>query len=143
MSGIFKKLHHVCIVVKDMDAATAYYESLGIGPWYDYPKQAAYTEFDAPKDMYKTIRYKCVDLDNVQIQLCEPGSHDSPQLRFLRDHGEGVFHLGFEVDDMGQAEAQGRRYGLDVIARGRREDDSGFCYYDTRAKAGTVLEIRK
>jgi len=143
MSDMFKKLHHVCVVVKDLDAAVTYYESLGIGPWYDFPKQSPYTEFEAPKDMYKTIRYKCVDLDNVQIQLCEPGSQDSPQSRFLRDYGEGVFHLGFEVDDIAQAEAQGKRYGLDVIARGRREDGSGFCYYDTRAKAGTVLEIRK
>jgi len=144
MAAVFKKLHHICIVVKNLDATLAYYESLGVGPWFDYPKNGAYVEFEVPNPAAsKAMRYKCVNLDNVQIQLCEPGDLDSPQARFLREHGEGVYHLGFEVDDMGEAENRGKTLGLDVIARGRREDGGGFCYYDTRTHAGTVLEIRK
>jgi len=144
MSELFKKLHHICIVVKDLDATVSYYERLGVGPWFDYPKSGSYVEFEVPnQEASKAMRYKCVNLDNVQIQLCEPGTLDSPQARFLRERGEGVYHLGFEAADMAQAEAQGKTLGLDVIARGRREDGGGFCYYDTRDKAGTVLEVRK
>jgi methylmalonyl-CoA/ethylmalonyl-CoA epimerase len=33
---IFDKLHHVCIVVRDIDKTRAYYESIGIGPWQEY-----------------------------------------------------------------------------------------------------------
>jgi len=144
MSELFKKLHHVCIVVKDLDAAVSYYESLGVGPWFDYPKHGSYVEFEVPnQEASRAMRYKCVNLDNVQIQLCEPGALDSPQSRFLRERGEGVYHLGFETENMAQAEAQGKMLGLGVIARGRREDGGGFCYYDTRDKAGTVLEVRK
>ena len=41
------------------------------------------------------------------------------------------------------AEASGRALGLGVTARGKRADGSGFAYFDTRADAGVVLEIRK
>jgi catechol 2,3-dioxygenase-like lactoylglutathione lyase family enzyme len=144
MSKLFNTLHHVCIVVRDVDKAVAGYERLGVGPWYDYPKGAPYVEFDVPNAAAsKAIRYKCADLGNVQLQLCEPGELDSPQRRFLVEHGEGVYHLGFEVAALEEGEAVGRALGLDVIARGIRADGSGFCYFDTRAEAGVVLEIRK
>ena len=33
MLDIFRRLHHVCIVVHDIEQAMADYESVGIGPW--------------------------------------------------------------------------------------------------------------
>ena len=136
--------HHVCIVVHDLERAVRYYESLGMGPWQDYPKGGRYVEFEVPnREASDAMRYKCLDLANVQIQLCQPMEGDSPQRRFLEQHGEGVYHLGFEVPDRDAAEAQGRALGLGVTARGKREDGSGFAYFDTRAGAGVVLEIRK
>lgn len=144
MTVPFRHLHHVCIVVHNLDKAVAYYEQLGIGPWFDYPKSGSYVEFEVPnRAASDAMRYKCVDLDNVQIQLCEPSPLDSPQRRFLDAHGEGVYHLGFEVADRDAAEAAARALGLGVTARGRRADGSGFAYFDTRAQAGVVLEIRK
>ncbi|HYD67316.1 VOC family protein [Azospirillum sp.] len=144
MPSIFNTLHHVCIVVHDLEKAVAAYEALGVGPWYDYPKAGPYVEFEVPNEAAsKAMRYKCVDLANVQIQLCDPGPLDSPQRRFLDAFGEGVYHLGFEVPDRDAAEAEGRGLGLGVIARGRRADGSGFCYFDTRKDTGVVLEIRK
>ncbi|MFK0383926.1 VOC family protein [Agrobacterium sp. NPDC090273] len=144
MSQIFQHLHHVCIVVRDLAKTVAYYESLGVGPWFDYPKKGTYLEFEVPnKAASDAMRYRCCDLENVQIQLCDPGDLDSPQKRFLDERGEGVYHLGFEVADRDAAEAQGRALNLGVIARGKRMDGSGFCYFDTRDNAGIVLEIRK
>ncbi|MEZ0168072.1 VOC family protein [Microvirga sp. TS319] len=144
MSKLFNTLHHVCILVHDLEKTVAYYEKIGVGPWYDYPKSGAYIDFDVPNPAASAaMRYKCCDLENVQIQLCHPGELDSPQRRFLEERGEGVYHLGFEVPDRDKAEDEGRALGLRVTARGRRIDKSGFCYFDTRAEAGIVLEIRK
>jgi catechol 2,3-dioxygenase-like lactoylglutathione lyase family enzyme len=143
MPSPFRTLHHVCIVVHDLEQAVAYYEGLGLGPWFDYPKGAPYVEFEVPdKAASDAMRYKCVDLDNVQIQLCQPPRMDCPQRRFLDEHGEGVYHLGFAVADPDAAEAYGRSHGLAVLARGRRADRSGFTYFDTRDNAGVTLEIR-
>ena len=140
--GLFSTIHHVCIVVHDLETSVAYYESIGVGPWYEYAKGEPYDELDLPNPS-ATMRYRCVDLDNIQLQLCQPGPEDSPQRRFLERCGEAVYHLGFDVDDRDAAEAEGRSRGMGIISRGRRNDGSGFCYFDTRADAGVVLEIRK
>jgi len=140
----FRVLHHVCIVVHDLERAQTWYESIGMGPWTDYPKGAPYVRFEVPdRAASEAMRYKCLDLDNVQIQLCQPPLLDCPQRRFLDTHGEGVYHLGFEVPDCNAAEAQMAAHGVAVTARGRRGDGSGFSYFDTRERAGVTLEVRK
>lgn len=144
MKQIFKTLHHICVVVNDIEATERAYLAAGIGPWYDYPQAGAYIEYDVPDvAASKSMRYRCVDLDNIQIQLCQPSSLPSPQRHFLETFGEGVYHLGFEVPDRDEAETQGRALGLGVISRGKRADGSGFCYFDTKTALGIVLEIRK
>ena len=66
-----------------------------------------------------------------------------PAARLPRRHGEGVYHLGFEVADRDGAERDARGLGLAVTARGKRADGSGFACFDTRSSAGVTLEIRQ
>ena len=106
--NIFSKLHHVCIVVHDIDKARAYYESVGIGPWHEYPPLAEYTALAVPNAAaFLKMRYQVCNISNMQFQLCQPPQEDCPQRRFLDEKGEGVFHLGFEVPDCDAAEAEG------------------------------------
>jgi catechol 2,3-dioxygenase-like lactoylglutathione lyase family enzyme len=73
MTVPFRQLHHVCIVVRDIDSAMAYYETLGIGPWEQYPPLTGYSDLEVPNtDAFLKMKYRFVNLDNVQIQLCEP-----------------------------------------------------------------------
>lgn len=142
--GPFRKLHHVLVVVHDIDEAVRYYESLGIGPWLDYPPLNQYTDLSVlDRDAFLAIRFKFANLDNAQIQLCQPPQQDCPQRRFLDVHGEGVFQIGFEVDDADHAEELGKERGLDVLMRGRRPDSSGFTYFDTLDAGGVVLMVRQ
>ena len=141
---IFDKLHHVCIVVHDIDKACAYYESVGIGPWTEYPPLAEYTELKVPNAAaFLKMRYRVCNVSNMQLQLCQPPEEDCPQRRFLDEKGEGVFHLGFEVADCDAAEREAVAGGVPVMMRGRRPDGSGFTYFDNAGKAGVVLEIRQ
>jgi len=142
MSKIFNRLHHVCIVVRDITATEAYYESVGVGPWLDYPPLADYAELEVPsKEGFVSMKYRYCNTENIQLQLCQP-SPGTPQADFLAAHGEGVFHLGFEVADANAAEAQAVDDGVDVWMRGRRTDGSGFTYFKT-PEAGVTLEIRQ
>ena len=139
----FRTLHHICIVVRDIDASVGYYESIGIGPWRDYPPLTEYTRLSAPSpDAFYALRYKVTDLDNVQLQLCQPPELDCPQRRFLDARGEGVFHIGFEAGLAGAADA-GAALGLTPLMRGQRDDGSGFIYFDTADQAGVVLLARQ
>jgi len=139
----FDKLHHICIVVHDIDKAEAYYESIGIGPWQAYPPLREYEELEVPsRDGFMAMRYRVCNLPNVQLQLCQPSADPSPQRIHLDTKGEGVFHIGFEVPDADAAEAEAKRKGLAVKMRGRRKNRTGFTYYDTADKAGVVLLTR-
>jgi hypothetical protein len=102
-----------------------------------------FTELSVPNpDAFHALRYKFVNLDNVQLQLCQPPELDCPQRRYLDSHGEGVFHIGFE-SDIDTAAEQGAALGLDVIMRGQRPTGSGFIYFDTLDQAGVVLMARQ
>ena len=139
----FRQLHHICLVVHDIDKSTAYFESVGIGPWQEYPPLTEYTSLQVPNpDAFQKMRYRFVNLDNIQLQLCQPPTDDCPQRRFLDSHGEGVFHLGFESDVDAAAE-QGDALGLNVLMRGQRPNGSGFVYFDTVDQAGVVLMARR
>jgi len=140
----FRTLHHICLVVHDLDKTVAAYEALGVGPWFDYPKGDAYAQLYVPnKDGSDALRYRCCNLANFQLQICQPSEHDTPQRRFLLERGEGVYHFGFEVPNLPDAVDAGQAMGLEVLARGIRADGSGFCYFDTQDRNGVVLEVRK
>lgn len=140
MNPVFNRLHHVCIVVHDIDRAQAYYDSIGIGPWIAYPPLAEYEELEVPsREGFAGMQYRICNLPNIQLQLCQPDHNPSPQRIHLDSKGEGVFHLGFEVPDADAAEAEA---GIPVAMRGRRENRTGFTYYDTADGAGVVLLTR-
>jgi methylmalonyl-CoA/ethylmalonyl-CoA epimerase len=140
MDPIFNKLHHVCIVVHDIDKTQAYYESIGIGPWVAYPPLAEYEQLQVPSpEGFMSMQYRICNLPNIQLQLCQPSRDPSPQRIHLDEKGEGVFHLGFEVGDADAAEA---RSGIPVKMKGRRANGTGFTYYDTVEGAGVVLLTR-
>jgi methylmalonyl-CoA/ethylmalonyl-CoA epimerase len=137
--SIFNKLHYICIVVHDLDRARAYFESVEIGPWIEYPPLAEYSDLSVPNpDAFMKMRYQVCNIGNAQLQLCQPPEQDCPQRRFLNEEGEGVFHIGFEVPDVDAAEAKGVADGLRVKMRGRRSNGSGFTYFDTAGQAGGV-----
>lgn len=140
MNPIFQKLHHICIVVHDIDKTQAYYESIGIGPWVAYPPLAEYEDLQVPSpEGFMHMQYRICNLPNIQLQLCQPDHNPTPQRQHLDAKGEGVFHLGFEVPDADAAEASA---GIPVEMKGRRANRTGFTYYDTAEGAGVVLLSR-
>lgn len=142
--NLFDKIHHICLVVRDIEEKIKYYESIGIGPWKEYPPLSDYTDIEAPNiEGFMSLKYMVAQVGDVQIQLVQPSKVDSPQKRFLDTHGEGVYHIGFVVDDVNKREAAAKKKGLKVLSRGRRPDSSGFNYFDTKEEAGVVLLIRQ
>lgn len=140
MNPVFQKLHHVCILVHDIDKTQAYYESVGIGPWFTYPPLTEYEDLQAvSREGFFGLKYRICNLPNIQLQLCQPDHNPSPQRLHLDAKGEGVFHLGFEVPDADAAEAAS---GMPVKMKGRRANRTGFTYYETAEGAGVTLLTR-
>lgn len=139
----FSTVHHIAIVVRDIDASIEYYESIGIGPWEDMDL-SAYSRVDAKhEEAFRDLRFKRAHLGPIQWQLVQPGDGDGPEKRFLDEHGEGVFHVGFHVDDIGAADHVFDDLALPILARGRRDDGTGFTYLDVADRAGVTLVARQ
>jgi len=140
----FSRLHHVAIVVKNMNRAIEYFSSLGIGPFQAYPPIRDYVKVNVPdKEAFYSLSIRQAQIGPVALQLIQPGEGKTIYKDFLDKNGEGVFHLGFVVDDVDKEEARLRAQGLQVLSSGRRLDGSGFTYFDTAEKAGVVLLIRQ
>jgi methylmalonyl-CoA/ethylmalonyl-CoA epimerase len=86
------KLHHVGYVVSDIEkAAAGFVGSVGArwdGKIVADPMQGARVSF-------LTMRP-----EDAQIELVEPDSPNAPTARFLREKGEGLHHLCYEVRDL-------------------------------------------
>lgn len=79
MNPAFQKLHHICLVVHDIDRTQAWYESIGIGPWVAYPPLSEYTMLDVPSpEGFMGMQYRVCNLPNIQLQLCQPDHNPSP-----------------------------------------------------------------
>jgi catechol 2,3-dioxygenase-like lactoylglutathione lyase family enzyme len=118
----FATLHHISIVVKDIAKATRFYESIGIGPFTEYPPMREYVKIKVPdEEGFYNLKIRCA----------------------LAEKGEGVYHLGFEVDSIDKAEQQVRNLGLEIISSGRRENSSGFAYLATVDPGGVTLLVRQ
>ena len=143
-NNAFSKPHHICIVVKDIEKTKSYYESIGIGPWVNYPPLVEYTKLNVidEKGFFDT-RFVYTHVGNLQLQLAQPGEGKTIYKDFLETRGEGVFHIGFEVDDVDAVEKQLTEDEMKVLASGRRDDGSGFSYLDTREQAGVTLLVRQ
>jgi methylmalonyl-CoA/ethylmalonyl-CoA epimerase len=140
----FNKLHHISIVVKDVEKTQTFYESIGIGPWMDYPPMKEYVKINVPDENgFYNLKIKCAQIGPVQLQLIEPGDGESLYKDHLRKKGEGVYHIGFEVDDISAADAKIEALGLKMLSSGRRENGSGFSYLETASEAGVVLLVRQ
>jgi methylmalonyl-CoA/ethylmalonyl-CoA epimerase len=82
-----KKLEHIGIAVKDLDAANALFAKLFGKPHYkieEVEKEGVRTSF--------------FDLGNVKIELVAATRSDSAIAKFIEKRGEGLHHLAFESE---------------------------------------------
>ncbi|TDT14896.1 methylmalonyl-CoA epimerase [Ilumatobacter fluminis] len=82
------RLDHVALVVPDTDDALAIWRDL-IG----------LPELFSEVVQNRTIRLTHLDLGATELQLVEPLVENHPLMTWIEQHGAGLHHLCFEVDD--------------------------------------------
>lgn len=141
----FGQIDHLGIVASDLDAAIEHYEALGIGP-FKPPKDVIPAEFDERVDMGEFVmRTNFVDLGSVKMEVIEPVSGESANLggwqEFLSSNGDGVHHVGFEVEDLAETKAALLERGAGVYFEMDFPSGGGAVYLDTAEIGGVILEI--
>jgi methylmalonyl-CoA/ethylmalonyl-CoA epimerase len=82
-----KKLEHIGIAVKDLDAANALFAKLFGRPHYKIEEVAS-----------EGVRTSFFDLGNVKIELIAATRSDSAIAKFIEKRGEGLHHLALESE---------------------------------------------
>ena len=127
------------VVVKDVDRAIAFYQSaFGLGP-FDVMEIGAPNVWDRDEEKPIKARLAFADLGGVQLELIQILEGDSFHLEFLREHGEGIHHLGFFVKDFKAKLEQAKAMGFTVL----QADPFGmaYAYLDTRQTGGIIFEL--
>ena len=140
--SIFATLDHVTIAVTNLERTVKYYESVGFGS-FEAPARHDFSSTLRGEPMNSKRATKETWMGPVFLQLVQQVEGESLVSEFIRRKGEGVFHLGFIVDNIDEAEVQAVKMGLKITEKGRRKDGSGYAFFDTEAFAGVTLEIKE
>jgi methylmalonyl-CoA/ethylmalonyl-CoA epimerase len=86
---LLRRLDHVAVLVRNTEDALRYYEQhLGLAVHSS-------EEIASPH-----VRLTYLDVGNSYLQLVEPLEPESPLGAWLDEHGEGLHHICFGVDDV-------------------------------------------
>jgi methylmalonyl-CoA epimerase len=135
-------VQQVCIVVKDIDRAIEYYTStFGMGPFsaVDVDMEGVLLR---GKPISTKIKVAFADSGPLQIELIQPVEGKNIYTEFLDSKGEGLHHLGFQVDDLDAMLAELAKEGIEPIWQQRLPQFGiAFAYLNTDRIGGVIFEL--
>ncbi|WP_306532879.1 VOC family protein [Geobacter sp.] len=137
-----KKLDHLCIAVKDLDAARKLWE----------PVLGKCSPDDSYVDEPEKIRVARYWVGEVGFELMESTSPDGPVARWIEKNGEGIMLFGLNVENTRQAieELEGMGYPFipsanplpgDATGKARPFRDCEYALLHPKSMNGVLLEI--
>jgi methylmalonyl-CoA/ethylmalonyl-CoA epimerase len=137
----FSKVDQIGVMVRNIDEAIKYYESLGIGPFEPSGLTATNRRvYGKAADDVKNVS-RTAQMGQVHLELLQPIAGQSLQREFLERRGEGINHLGFYVDDLDKEVAKVMEKGFKPISTGKFPGGGGFAYFDTDKVGGVMFEL--
>lgn len=126
--SVWRRLDHVALVVRDTDSALAYFQgTLGMSV-------VETEELEVPP-----VRLTFLDAGGVTVQLVEPLAGNAVLNDHLAEHGEGLHHVCFEVDDLIPAVHQlSGGEDPELVIEGRRTRSA---FVPNRNEHGLLIEL--
>lgn len=136
-------IRQVAIVVRDIEArARAWAGVLGVPVppvIITDPVDRARTEYGgAPTPARAKLAF--FHLGQVDLELIEPIDGPSTWKDQLDQHGEGLHHIAFHVEGMGERLAYLNARGLPLVQRGEYSGGR-YAYLGSAAQLGAILEL--
>lgn len=130
----------ICIVVHDLHKAADYYQNvLGIGPFV-FPEIVydTMTYYGKPENGFWEMAF--ARMGPLELEFSCPVRSPNIYEDFLKKHGEGLHHIGFDVDDMDEIITRAESLGIKPMMTGRTAT-GGFAHLDTTRQGGAIFEI--
>ena len=129
------KIDHICIAVKNLEAARKVWEPI-LGK--DKPDDAYVDE----AEKIRVARYWLGSgVGAIGFELMESLTPDGEVARFIEKRGEGIMLIALNVDDTRAAMAQLKAQGYPFIGGARAFRDCEFAFVQPKAVNGVLLEI--
>ncbi|PKN79244.1 MAG: methylmalonyl-CoA epimerase [Candidatus Cloacimonetes bacterium HGW-Cloacimonetes-1] len=130
---MIKKISHIGIAVKDLDAGIAFYEKLGL---------VLEAVEEVPSQKVKVAFFPCGD---TRIELLAPTAEDSPIAKFIEKKGEGIQHIAFGVDDLPAELTTAEAKGIQLIDKEPRPGAHGadIAFLHPKSSGGVLIELCK
>jgi catechol 2,3-dioxygenase-like lactoylglutathione lyase family enzyme len=145
VSGL-RRIDQVAVVVRDLDAAMKEYsEKIEIGPWdvYTYGPHRMHTMTYRGERRPYVMKLALAFSGPTMYELIESIEGPNVYEEFLAEHGEGLHHLGYYVDDIHAEIANMKSLGFDLLQSGEGfglHGDGAYAYFDTVASLGCIIE---
>jgi methylmalonyl-CoA/ethylmalonyl-CoA epimerase len=141
--SVYGKLHHVGVVVRDIDKSIAYLQFLGFGPFENRVEAIDFKgELNDQPEEWR-VKICNAQMGDVQLELLEPCGGKSALQESLDATGEGLHHIGFLVDDLDREIAMQVCSGARIWTKAKNDAGSGFVYFKPSRAGGIAIEFRK
>lgn len=127
-----KKIEHIGIAVKDLEASNRLFASL-FGKIH-YKIEAVESE---------GVRTSFFETGPNKIELLEATSPDSPIAKFLEKKGEGIHHIAFAVDDIEFEMERLSKEGFTVLNKTPKKgaDNKLVAFLHPKSTNGVLIEL--
>lgn len=129
---MLKKISHVGVAVKDLNAAEAIYARLTGKPCEGREEVEQ-----------QHVRLAFFHVGDFSIELTQATAPDSPIAKFIEKHGEGIHHLSFEVEDIRAELARLKQAGFQLIDEEPRIGAGGchIAFIHPKSTGGILVEL--
>jgi hypothetical protein len=141
-----KKVCQIALIVEDLECvAKRYQDCFGIEPkvFFIPPASAVPTFSDGKLEDCSDVRLAVFELENLVLEVAQPGASDTVFRRWLTKNGPGVHHIGFYVDkaDRGEAFASLEQNGA-KLAHAGLYPGSTYTFVDGMENFGVDFNIK-
>jgi len=128
----FLRISHIAIAVDDLDAASKAFETL-VGNKVE--------QFQDVSD--QKVRVGMLPVGESRLELAGPTDPSSTVAKFIRNRGEGIHHICFEVADITAELARLKKAGFQIIDDQPRKGADGhlIAFLHPRTTGGVLIEL--
>lgn len=135
MKPIFKQVNQIGIVVKNLDEVVrTFADKFGIGPWSIWEFNSESVEdmvINDEKINHRMLEAVCY-IGELSIKVIEPLDDICVYAEFLKNHGEGLHHISYKVDNFNEVVEFFKNMGLKIYQGGNWYGKSTYAYFDLK-----------